>query len=258
MREWSLLAAAVVVAITTSFAQQPDSGTLSGRAMDRTKYPLPGVTVTATGAVRRQVVSSLEGEYRIANLPPGRYTVTADLVGFLTETQSVDVGVDEGRTLDLLLRSGCVGEGPDPPLTVDFPFDQMLPQVAGAAYVRIREVGTRERLLTDISCRSVRPYVAEALALINIALLQGDFRVLRFYGQSWDPGLTPGDELITFLEREETTGTYHELDDAYRMPIHDGRLSWSRTDWPLVANGDSIEDVLNKLRATLRQTSPQP
>ena len=37
MREWSLLAAAIVVAITTSFAQQPDSGTISDHTMDRTK-----------------------------------------------------------------------------------------------------------------------------------------------------------------------------------------------------------------------------
>ena len=168
-----LLAAVLLVAITTPFAQQAGSGTLNGRAMDRTKYPLAGVMVTATGPVRRQVVSSPDGEYRITNLPAGCYTVTAELVGFLTETQNVDVGVDERRALDLLLRVGCVGEGPDPPLTVYFPFDQMLAQVAGVAYVRIREVGNNERLLTDVSCISVRPYVAEVLALINIAPGQG-------------------------------------------------------------------------------------
>ena len=79
-----LLLAAVLVASTTSFAQQAVSGALNSRTMDRTKSPLPGVTVTATGAVRRQVVTSLDGEYGIADLPPGRYTVTAELVGFLT------------------------------------------------------------------------------------------------------------------------------------------------------------------------------
>jgi hypothetical protein len=180
MRDGSLLAAALVVAVATSFAQQPGSGTLSGRAMDRTKYPLPGVMVTATGAVRRQVVTSLDGEYRIADLPPGRYTVTAELVGFLTETQAVDVGADERPTLDLLLRVGCVGEGPDPPLTVYVPFDQMLPQVGAVAYLRIREVRNRERLLTDASCLWVRSYIAEPLALINIAPPQGDVRIFRY------------------------------------------------------------------------------
>jgi len=257
MRQWSWIGAALVVAITTPFAQQPGSGTLGGRAMDRTEYPLPGVTVTATGAVRRQVVTSLEGEYRIADLPPGRYTVTAELVGFLTETQAVDVGADERRTLDLLLRFGCVG-GLDPPLTVSTPHDQTLGQVAGVAYVRIREVGNREQLLTDTSCLSVRPYIAEPLALINIAVPQDDARVFRFYGRSWDPGLVPGDELITFLDREESTGTYHEWDDANRMPIQSGRLNSMQMDWPLVAIGDPVEDVLNKIRAALNRKPPQP
>jgi hypothetical protein len=223
--------------------------------MDRTKYPLPGVTVTATGAVRREVVSSLDGEYRIADLPPGRYTVTAELAGFLTETQAVDVGAGETRTLDLLLRLGCLG-GLDPPLTVSTPHDLMLPQIAGVAYLRIRETGTRERLLTDTSCLSVRAY-AEPLALINIAAPQ-DARVFQFYGRSWDPELAPGDELITFLDREESTGTYHEWDDANRMPIRNGRLNSMQMDWSLVAIGDPVEDVLNKIRAALNRKPPQP
>jgi hypothetical protein len=254
MREWSLLAAAIVVAITTSFAQQTSSGTLSGRAMDRTKYQLPGVTVTVTGAVRRQVVTSLDGEYRIADLPPGRYTVTAELAGFLTETQSVEVGVDESRTLDFLLRIGCVG-GLDPPLRASTPYDLMLPRLTGAAYLRIREMGNREQLLTDTSCLSVRPYIAEPLALINLAPLPGDVRSFRFYGRSWDLGLTPGEEAIIFLWREETTGTYHEWDAANRMLIRDGRLNSMRIDWAPVANGDPVEDVLNKIRAALNRKS---
>jgi hypothetical protein len=226
--------------------------------MDRTKYPLPGVTVTVTGAVRREVVTSPDGEYRIADLPPGRYTITAELPGFVTEQQAVDVGSGERRTLDLLLRFGCVGAGLDPPMTVYFPFDQMLGQVAGVAYVRIREVGNRERLLTDTSCLSVRSYIAEPLALINIAPPQGDVRIFRFYGRSWDPALAPEDEVITFLDREETTGTYHESDDRYRMPIGNGRLNSMQMEWSPVANGDPVDDVLNKIRAALNRKPPQP
>jgi hypothetical protein len=258
MRHWSLLAAAMVVAITTSFAQQAGSGTLNGRAMDRTKSPLAGVTVPTTGAVRREVVTSLDGEYQIADLPPGRYTVTAELAGFLTETEAVDVGADERRTLDLLLRVGCVGEGLDPPLSVYFPFDQMLGQVAGVAYVRIREMGNRERLLTDASCLSVRPYIAEPLALINLAPPPGDVRIFRFYGRSWDPGLTPGDEAIVFLWREETTGAYHEMDDKYRILISKGRLNSMQMEWSPVANGDPVDDVLTKIRAALNPKPPRP
>jgi hypothetical protein len=257
VRDGSLLAAALVVAVATSFAQQPGSGTLSGRAMDRTKYPLPGVTVTATGAVRREVVSSLDGEYRIADLPPGRYTVTAELTGFETEQQAVDVGSGETRTVDLLLRVGCIG-GLDPPLRVSTPFDLMLPRVTGAAYLRIREMGNREKLLTDTSCLSVRPYIAEPLALINLAPPPGDVRSFRFYGRSWDLGLTPGEEAIIFLWREETTGTYHEWDATNRMLIRDGRLNSMQMEWLPVANGDPVDDVLNKIRAAVSRKPQQP
>jgi hypothetical protein len=73
MRDWPLIGAALLMALTTLSAQQAGTGMISGRAMDRTKYPLPGVTVTVTGPVRREAVTLSEGEYRIADLPPGRY-----------------------------------------------------------------------------------------------------------------------------------------------------------------------------------------
>jgi hypothetical protein len=163
------------------------------------------------------------------------------------------------RTLDLLLRGPCLGEGDDPPpLTVYFPFDQMLRQADGAAHVRIREMGNRERLLTDMACLSVRPYIAEPLALINVADAPENVRTFRFYGRSWGPGLTPGDEAIVFLWREESTGTYHEVDDRYRMPISKGRVNSMQMEWPPVANGDPVDDVLNKIRVTMNQKSPRP
>jgi hypothetical protein len=170
----------------------------------------------------------------------------------------VDVESDETRTLDLLLRLGCVGGGLNPPLTVYWPFDQMLGQVAGAAYVRIREMRNREQLLTETSCLSVRPYIAEALALINVAPPPGDARIFQFYGRSWDPGLTPGDEAIVFLWREETTGTYHEMAGRYRMSIGNGRLNSMQMEWSPAANGDPVDEVLNKIRAALSQKPRQP
>jgi len=134
----------------------------------------------------------------------------------------------------------------------------MLPRVTGAAYVRIREVGHNEQLLTDTSCLAVRSYMAEPLALINMSPPQADVRIFRFYGWSWEPGLTPGDELITFLEREESSGILHEWSDDHRILIRDGRLNSMQMEWSPVANGDPVDDVLNKIRPALNRKPPQP
>jgi len=70
------------------------------------------VTVTnqATGAMR-ETVTSAEGFYRISELPPGSYMVTAEAAGF-KKFSSKDVGVqaEATRGLDITLQVGAVTE----------------------------------------------------------------------------------------------------------------------------------------------------
>jgi hypothetical protein len=70
------------------------------------------VTVTnqATGAMR-ETVTSAEGFYRISELPPGSYMVTAEAAGF-KKFGSKDVGVqaEATRGLDITLQVGAVTE----------------------------------------------------------------------------------------------------------------------------------------------------
>src|SRR5688500_728992 len=61
--------------------------TLAGEVKDTTGAVLPGVTVEAaspalTGKVRTAVTDG-SGRYRIESLPPGSYTVTFSLTGFV-------------------------------------------------------------------------------------------------------------------------------------------------------------------------------
>jgi hypothetical protein len=74
----------LLVFSTPAFAQTGD-GSLRGYVRDQQGGVLPGVTVTATSPeVLAPVVavSDTAGYYRLNNLPPGTYTLSADLTGF--------------------------------------------------------------------------------------------------------------------------------------------------------------------------------
>ena len=78
---------------------QTGAGGFRGTVKDEQGGALPGVTVTATSPEARvpaEAVTDGEGNYRLLNLPPGTYTMTAELSGF-------SVYKREG----LLLRAGA-------------------------------------------------------------------------------------------------------------------------------------------------------
>jgi hypothetical protein len=64
---------------------QTGNGTLRGSIKDEQGATLPGVTVTATSPALLApavAVTEVSGTYRLINLPPGTYTITAELPGF--------------------------------------------------------------------------------------------------------------------------------------------------------------------------------
>ncbi len=76
----------VLVAATLAEAQQGLGG-LRGVVTDGQGAVLPGVTVTITAPTMlgpQVAVTSGSGEYRVVNLPPGTFTITAELTGFAT------------------------------------------------------------------------------------------------------------------------------------------------------------------------------
>lgn len=81
--------AALVVCLGTMMAgraaAQGGDGSLRGTIKDQQGAALPGVAVTATSPALLSPVTAVtdnEGNYRLINLPPGTYTVTAELAGF--------------------------------------------------------------------------------------------------------------------------------------------------------------------------------
>src|SRR4051794_27901881 len=110
----SILVALLTVALTGSATAQERFGGIAGVVSDTSAAPVPGVTITATNkqtGATRSVVSGADGAYRIPDLEPGRYTVTAVLQGF-QKVQADDVLVLLGRTADFpaTLKVGGVSE----------------------------------------------------------------------------------------------------------------------------------------------------
>ena len=108
------LFAFVVLALPTSLAAQTGLGGLRGYVRDSQGGALPGVTVTATApeSIRPTVgVTNEEGYYRLINLPPGTYKVTAELTGFAPFTRE-GILIRAGATfqVDVAMSLGALQE----------------------------------------------------------------------------------------------------------------------------------------------------
>jgi hypothetical protein len=112
-----LAAAALALLMATNppgARAQATTGELTGRVVDASGDVVPGVTVTLrsedTGLVRTAVTNA-SGEYLFALIPPGRYTVEAELAGFKkVERRGIVVSVGGRQTLPLQLEVGALTE----------------------------------------------------------------------------------------------------------------------------------------------------
>src|SRR5262245_38851270 len=89
----------VVQFLIAAPAMAQNQGSLRGYVTDEQGGSLPGVTVTATSPALIQpsiAVTEADGAYRLINLPPGTYSVSAALTGFASY-----------RRTDVLLRAGA-------------------------------------------------------------------------------------------------------------------------------------------------------
>ena len=112
--QW-LLAAAIIAAMAAlpiRTVAQAISGDLVGTVADASGAAVPNATVTATNGatnVKYTATSSGRGEYRISNLPPGTYTLSASASGFAkSELANVAVQLNQTSTANLTLQVGQV------------------------------------------------------------------------------------------------------------------------------------------------------
>ncbi len=80
------------------------NGTVRGTVTDaRTGQTIVGASVLLEGTSWRATTDD-KGQYRIADVAPGTYTISASRIGYAKLSQSVTVGAGEEGTVDLALR----------------------------------------------------------------------------------------------------------------------------------------------------------
>ena len=88
-------------------------GTITGEVKDASGAVIPGVTVTAinngTNATR-EVQSNEAGAFSFPALPPGTYTVRAELQGFQTATRQAELHIEATLRVDFTMAIGTLSE----------------------------------------------------------------------------------------------------------------------------------------------------
>ena len=137
----ALLAAAVLWVPSIAGAQIGQTATLTGTVVDQSGAVLPGVTVTVTGESliggARTAVTDENGVYRFPALPPGTYSVSAELSGFKPFTQE-DVRLQLGQTITV-----------DPKLEVGG-FQDRVTVAGGAPVVDVKSSAAQKNLTEEV------------------------------------------------------------------------------------------------------------
>jgi outer membrane receptor protein involved in Fe transport len=83
------------------FAQTSTTGSIEGTATDSTGAAVPGITVTVTSPnliTAQSATTDDTGRFRIANLPPGKYTVIVEATKGFAKFERSEVSVNLSRT----------------------------------------------------------------------------------------------------------------------------------------------------------------
>ena len=150
-RTVAILVALWSLAVVAGVAAQSANGSLRGTVRDEQGGALPGVTVTARSpqALTPGVaITDAAGEFRITNLPPGTYTLTAELTGFsISNVEGILLRAGANfQVADIALKLGSFeesitvsGESPmvevstaTTSMNIDAQFQKALPLTEGA------------------------------------------------------------------------------------------------------------------------------
>ena len=88
-------------------------GTITGEVKDPSGAVIPGATVTATNTgtnAAREMPSNESGIYTFAALPPGPYVVKAELQGFKTVQQAIELHVEQTVRVNFTMEIGTLSE----------------------------------------------------------------------------------------------------------------------------------------------------
>ena len=109
-----LLCVVVLVVSAVVSIAQTTQGAIVGTVRDEKGAEIAGAKISVTNeaiGLQRDITTQGSGGFRIMALPRGNYSVRAEAKGFATsDVKAVEVGVDQVRTLDLVLRVGATSD----------------------------------------------------------------------------------------------------------------------------------------------------
>ena len=207
----------VLLAAPLALAQISTEGGIRGSVKDAQGGALPGVTLTASSTAIPApftAVSDGEGTYRFSSLPPGDYTITAELSGFARLVRT-DVQVRAGRNiaLDIAMKVGGIEE------TVQVTADSPLLEVQKAT-TSVNIDGELQRVLPLTSRKQFADFLEVTPGIVARA------------------GDATGGGQIYFLRGGELENHVIQMDGADM-----GSFRQNRPDRLLTMNTDTVADV---------------
>ena len=175
----ALLAALLLAGASLSARQaQTATGQVIGVVRDPSGSPLPGATVTLSGPATSQLltaVTSVNGEFQIARVPPGTYVMNVRMAGFFPFTQS-DIVVRADVRTQLLPTLACCPPGP-----------AGLVDRAEPATVRVRITTSLGNIDVEIDMAHAPVTATNFLKYVDAGLYNGG----RFYRVTREGNYTP-------------------------------------------------------------------
>ncbi len=105
--KFSSLALLCVLWLPPAAPAQVSTADVTGRVLDQSGAVIPGATVTVkslASGLERACVSTSNGDYAVALLPPGDYETKVERQGFATVIQKFSLGIGQRQTLNFTLR----------------------------------------------------------------------------------------------------------------------------------------------------------
>lgn len=192
-----LSSALLLIVLTASLprAQTTSGGSINGTARDEQGAVVAGVAVRATSGSAPgdyRATTDRAGHYRLTDLPPGEYTLTAELDRFATFVRT-SIGVRAGLSVvvDLDMKVGAVGE------TVEVRTDSPLLETRSGG----QSVNISGDLLRNVPLSEGREWFA-ALAVAPGVVTTEFAGSKQFYVRGSDPSAT-----IVQLDGADVTGS---------------------------------------------------
>jgi TonB-dependent starch-binding outer membrane protein SusC len=152
----------VLLTSSVAFAQ---TGAIAGQVTDaETGETIPGANILVV-ELERGAASDVDGNYRIENIRPGTYTVSATFVGYRTFRQAVQVQANQTTTLNISLQMGAIG------------LDELV--VSGYAVTPKRELtgsiaSVRSQDIQDVTLQNPESLLQGRAAGVNVTATSGN------------------------------------------------------------------------------------